>query len=68
MKELDVVMTGYLENHYLEAGEQDQQAFKALLEMHDPDLFALLVGRMTVPDEAINDLVDRLKSMVRQGR
>ncbi len=68
MKELDVVMTGYLEDYYLEADEQDQQAFKALLEMADPDIFSLLVGRNTVSDRAINNLIDKLKSMVRQKR
>ncbi len=68
MKELDVVMTGYLDNYYLEAKEKDQQAFKALLEMPDPELFALLIGTSTTSDKATNSLLDTLKSMVRQRR
>ncbi len=68
MKELDLVMTGYLDNYYLEAKEKDQQAFKALLEMPDPDLFSLLVGRETAADEVIRQLVERLKTMVKQRR
>lgn len=68
MKELDLVLTGYLENYYIEAAEQDQQAFKALLEMPDPDLFALLVGRTSATDEAIGNLVAVLKNMVKQRK
>ena len=66
MKELDVVMTGYLENYYLEANESDQQSFKTLLEMQDPDLFALLVGRTESTDQKISEMLRFLKS--RTGR
>ncbi len=61
-------MTGYLDNFYLDAVEQDQIAFKALLEMPDPELFALLIGTSTTSDKATNSLLDTLKSMVRQRR
>lgn len=61
-------MTGYLENYYSEAPEQEQRTFKALLEMPDPDLFALLVGRTSAADEAIGDLVAMLQNMVKQRK
>jgi len=63
MKELDVVMTGYLENYYSGATESDQQSFKTLLEMQDPDLFALLVGRSESGDQNITEMVRFLKGM-----
>ena len=64
MKELDVVMTGYLENHYLQASQADQKNFRVLLEMQDPDLFALLVGRDSSDDPNITKMVLFLKSMI----
>ena len=64
MKELDVVMTGYLENQYPVACARDQQAFKTLLEMPDPDIFSLLTGKTTVADEGISNLIDWLKKSV----
>lgn len=63
MKELDVLMTGYLDNCYSQADQTDQQSFKTLLEMPDPDLFALLVGRENSLNENIDKLVKDLRSM-----
>ena len=45
MKELDVVMTRYLENRYPQADAKEQAQFRALLQMPDPDLYNLLLGR-----------------------
>ena len=64
MKELDVVMTGYLENHYLQASQDDKKNFRVLLDMQDPDLFALLVGRDSSDDPNITKMVLFLKSMI----
>jgi antitoxin CptB len=64
MKELDVVMTGYLDNYYTQASLSDQQSFKDLLDMPDPDLFSLLVGRDKASDENVAALVQFLTSMV----
>lgn len=64
MKELDVVMTGYLDNYYSDADETDRQSFKLLLDMPDPDLFALLVGRDASDDANITHLLDRLRNLV----
>ena len=51
MKELDVVMSRYLDSHYANANEDEKQGFISLLEMPDPDLYALLMGRQTSPDQ-----------------
>ena len=64
MKELDLVMTGYLENHYVQASQVDQESFRLLLEMQDPDLFALLVGRDSSDDPNIAEMVLFLTSMI----
>ena len=67
MKELDVVLTRYLDGRFNEASQQEQQAFKELLEMPDPDLFSLLVGRTTTRDNEVDSLVQKLKKQVNQS-
>jgi len=68
MKELDVVMTRYLDDFYSTADQTDQRSFRTLLDMPDPDLFALLVGRETCEDIDLANLIDVLRNMVRQAR
>ena len=67
MKELDVVMSGYLESHYELASEAEKNAFKTLLEMHDPDLYALLLRRQSCPDQAIEKVVTSIRDLFRQS-
>ena len=63
MKELDVVMSGYLEHYYAEASAQDQAHFRALLEMQDPELYALLLGRSSIDDPELERFVEFLRGM-----
>jgi len=64
MKELDILMSGYLDNHYLQASQTEQQSFKLLLEMQDPDLLALIVGRDSSDDPNIVKMVQFLANMI----
>ncbi len=50
MKELDVVMTRYLEQRYGNASEADRDRFRQLLEMPDPELYRLLLGKDDATD------------------
>lgn len=68
MKELDVVMTGYLDNYYSNASELEKNDFKALLEMPDPELYALIMGRVTSPSQTINELTRTIRGMISQSR
>lgn len=45
MRELDVLLQRYLEQRYAIAPQEEQQAFEALLELPDPELFAYVVKR-----------------------
>ena len=63
MKELDVVMEGYLEHHYASASSTQQGYFKALLEMPDPDLYDLLLGRSTTSDVELERFIQLLRDM-----
>lgn len=49
MKELDVLMEAYLANRYELAPAQEQAAFREVLEMDDPDIYAICVKRMAPP-------------------
>lgn len=62
MKELDLTMSGYLENHYAKATEAEKNGFKTLLEMPDPDLYALLLGRQASANDAIQRVTRSIRS------
>jgi len=55
VKELDVILSAYLEQYYIEADEEEKQQFKALLLREDPVLALLLLG-----DEAGDSHVQRM--------
>ncbi len=61
MKELDVVMSGYLEHHYPTASAADQRLFRALLELPDPELYALLLGRGAAAPAELEAFAERLR-------
>ena len=61
MKELDVVMSAYLDNHYAGATAEQQLLFRELLQMPDPDLYNLLLGRDTAEDPRIAQFIKRLR-------
>ena len=63
MKELDVVMSRYLEDYYESASTVDQDIFKALLEMPDPDLYELLLGRGEENDPELVRFIEFLRHM-----
>jgi antitoxin CptB len=63
MKELDVVMTQYLEARYEIASELEKESFKHLLDMQDPDLYALLLGQKICPNSDVQRLVVTLRTL-----
>ena len=61
MRELDVLLTRYLERTYPDTSPGERAVFGQLLELPDPELFGYLVGR-TVPGEAIQrEIVARIR-------
>lgn len=61
MKELDVVLEGYLASHYPNASPGDRSAFEMLLELPDPDLLYQLTGRATPADDAQARVIEILR-------
>ena len=66
MKELDIVMSRYLEQHYASASDAEQGHFNALLEMPDPDLYDLLLGRSVTSDVELARFIQLLRNMPEQ--
>ena len=60
MRELDVLLERYLAERYPSAPRVEQQAFEALLELPDPQLFAYLTRRDQPADPEWMNVVDRL--------
>ncbi len=63
MKELDVVMSAYLEHHYPTANADDRRLFRALLELPDPELYALLLGREAAASAELGAFAERLRRL-----
>lgn len=60
MKELDVLLEAYLEQRYPHADAAEQAAFRAVLEMDDPDIYAICVRRLE-PPASLRVIFDQLK-------
>lgn len=66
VKELDVVLTKYLENHYPSAGSTSKNAFKRLLQIEDPELLSLVMGYHQSDDPEQNAVLDKMRSLFKR--
>jgi len=64
MKELDVLLSRFLESGYPTLDEGGQRGFARLLERQDPEIYALLTGRAETDDPEIDCVVQRIRSDV----
>ena len=62
MKELDVMLLHYLDNHYSGENSLRKLAFEKILDMQDPELYLLVLGKKTSGDRGINDVVEILRN------
>jgi len=60
MKELDALLTDYLETRYDDASDAEKVAFQALLALPDPDLVGYLLQRQEPESEDIAGVVARI--------
>ena len=61
MRELDLLLTYYLDNNYPQASEEQKQAFRELLTLPDPDLIGYLLGGQTPPDAGLANVVSQIR-------
>lgn len=57
MRELDVMLTRYLDRVWDTASPAERDAFAQLVELQDPELFSYLVGRTTPDEDALRAVV-----------
>jgi antitoxin CptB len=62
MRELDVLLTNYLDSQFQAAPAGEQAAFRALLESQDTVIHAYCLGTETPPDATTRALIGRLTS------
>jgi antitoxin CptB len=59
MKELDVLLTRYVDERFAAAPQAEQQAFERLLDAQDPLIYAYCLGQAPVPPDLCS-LVERI--------
>ncbi len=60
MRELDQLLEGYLARRYESADPEEKAAFRALLQLSDPELGAYLLGR-TPPGPEFAEVVRHIR-------
>jgi antitoxin CptB len=63
MRELDVMLTRYLDQVWETASSAERGVFVELVELQDPDLFGYLVGRDTPAEESQRAVIARIRSL-----
>ncbi len=63
MKELEVLLTRYLEQSYPDADLEEKALFVKLLELQDPLMYTYMIGRDTSPDESLQTLIDKIRRL-----
>ncbi len=63
IKELDIILSKYLEEHYNSASQDEQQTFRELLSLEDPVLFSFLLDteEPSTPEQIA--LITKLKNL-----
>ncbi len=60
IKELDVLLTRYIEERYRDAPAAEQEAFRGLLEAQDGAVYAYCLERMKPPTAELSALIARI--------
>lgn len=61
-RELDSLIGWWLDHRYVDADAGQRQAFDALLDAQDPDLWDWLLGHAKVPRADWREIVDDIRS------
>jgi antitoxin CptB len=67
MKELDILLSRYVEERFDGAPAEEQHAFRSLLESQDPVIFAYCLGSLR-PPEHLAALIDRITARSAAGQ
>ena len=61
MKELDLLLQGYLHGRWANAAADEKAAFEAFLELPDPVIAGYLLGGNEAPDRVTQEIVDAMR-------
>ena len=62
MREIDVILGGFLDTGFNRLDERGRSHFSRLLEYPDSVLLEILMGRMTATDRDVAHIVDAIRS------
>jgi antitoxin CptB len=62
MRELDILLTRYVDEEFHAASPADQSAFRRLLESGDPVIYAYCLGQERPTSPELAALIDRITS------
>lgn len=62
MRELDELLAGYVDRAYKWAPEAEKTAFRALLDVPDPDLIGYFLGSKVHADTEIAHVIETIRS------
>ena len=65
MRELDLLLSDFLENDYSSATGEQKSAFRTLLTLSDPELISYLLGGQIPEESDIADVVSRIRNKAR---
>lgn len=63
IKELDIILSKYLEENYNSASQDEQQAFREILYLEDPVLFSFLLDTEKPDNPEQIALINKLKNL-----
>ncbi len=63
IKELDIILGKYLEEHYNSASQNEQEAFRELLNLEDPVLYSFLLDTAEPENPELIALITQLKNL-----
>jgi antitoxin CptB len=61
MKELDLLLLGYLSVHWADAAADEKTAFEAFLQLPDPVIAGYLLGGEEAPDAVTEGIVGAMR-------
>lgn len=67
LKELDIYFDPYVRQYYLTADASEQQVFADLIEQEDPDLLDWFMAVTPAPNQAMADLIEKMKRIRHQS-
>ena len=62
MRELDIMLTGFLQCHYDDLNSGERADFERLLDSPDPVIMEWLYGYNQAPDEEMTRLLDKIRN------